>query len=136
MRALIRASAGIAAVLCLAGASRPPESAALARIEPGRWMLRDLADPDGTHGLCVADPAMLLQLRHGAASCSRFVIASSADAVTVQYSCPGAGQGRTTVSVENPRLIQVESQGIADGRPFELRYEGRRIGACAAGRGR
>ena len=82
--------------------------------------------------MCVADPRTLLQVRHGRAPCSRFVIANDARASTVHYTCPGAGHGRTTIRVETPRLIQIDSQGIADNEPFALQFEGRRTGACVS----
>jgi hypothetical protein len=48
----------------------------------------------------------------------------------VHYTCPGAGHGRTTVRVETPRLVQIESQGMARNEPFAIRLEGRRTGNC------
>ena len=51
---------------------------------------------------------------------------------TVSYSCPGAGSGRTTIRVETTRLLDIQSQGIVNNAPFEVRYEARRTGPCAA----
>ena len=51
--------------------------------------------------------------------------------MTVNYTCPGIGRGRTTIRVETPRLVQIDSQGLDRGAPFALRAEARRIGPCA-----
>jgi hypothetical protein len=50
----------------------------------------------------------------------------------VQYSCANAGNGRTTVRVETPRLVQIESQGTVNREPFSIQLEGRRTGGCGA----
>ena len=45
--------------------------------------------------------------------------------MTVNYSCPGVGRGRTEIRFETPRLIQIDSQGLDRGAPFALRAEAR-----------
>lgn len=117
-----------------AGFSQPaqaPVLPALSLVQPGQWALkaRDAAE---NRSICVADPRALLQVRHNGFSCNRFVIASNAKDATVHYSCPGAGYGRTTLRVETPRLVQIESQGIADQEPFAVTFEARRVGECGA----
>jgi hypothetical protein len=107
-----------------------PTLIALGQIEPGQWQLR-ARDASVDRSVCVSDPRTLLQVRHGSAVCSRFVIANDARATTIHYTCPGAGHGQTTLRVETPRLIQIESQGVAEKEPFSIRLEGRRIGNCA-----
>jgi hypothetical protein len=106
-----------------------PTLIALGQIETGQWQLRS-RDSSLDRSVCVSDPRTLLQVRHGAAVCSRFVIANDARATTIHYTCPGAGHGQTTLRVETPRLIQIESQGIAEKEPFSIRLEGRRVGSC------
>lgn len=113
-------------------AANAPPLKALALIEQGQWDFRSRAQPSESRSLCVTDPMILLQLRHSGASCTRFVIANDAQITTVQYSCTGAGNGRTTLRVETPRLVQIESQGIANREPFAIEFEGRRTGACGA----
>ena len=54
----------------------------------------------------------------------------AADAASITYDCAAAGNGRTDLRVETARLIQISSQGVADGAPFVFVAEGRRIGAC------
>lgn len=101
-------------------------------VEPGQWDLRSRVQPTENRSICVTDPAVLLQLRHGGATCNRFVITNDPQVTTVQYSCTGTGTGRTTVRVETPRLVQIESQGIVNREPFLIALEGRHTGACAA----
>ena len=103
---------------------------ALAIVQPGQWLLKSRANPGESRSLCVSDVRALLQVQHGSAMCSRFVIFNSARETTVHYTCPGAGHGRTTIKVETPRLIQIESQGIAKQEPFAFELEGRRVGDC------
>ena len=104
----------------------------LERLDAGRWELR-VRDPGyPVESLCLSDPRALLQLRHAAANCSKLVIADAESDITVQYTCRGHGYGRTHIRRENGRLIQLESQGIADGLPFDFAAEGRRVGDCTA----
>jgi hypothetical protein len=60
------------------------------------------------------------------------VIEDRPDVVTVQYTCRGRGYGRTTIRRENAQLVQIDTQGIAEGLPFEFSAEARRVGACSA----
>jgi hypothetical protein len=119
--------------MAIPGLSQPaqaPSLPALSTVQPGQWALRSRDDPSENRTLCIADPRALLQVRHGGAACNRFVIASNPKDATVHYTCPGAGHGRTTIRVETPRLVQIESQGIANREPFAVSMEGRRTGAC------
>lgn len=103
---------------------------ALGKIERGEWTLRA---PDGsTRAICVSDPQALLQLRHRGVACQRFVVENEANGGRITYSCPGLGNGDTRITVETPRLIRLETQGISKGLPFTEEYEGRRTGACAS----
>ena len=116
------------------GAAAPahaPQLAALMHIEVGQWQLKEGDATAAARSLCVTDPAVLLQLGHPGAQCSRFVIADAPDGATVHYTCPGAGHGRTTITLETPRLLHLQTQGIAGGGPFDMDYEARRVGACA-----
>ena len=71
-----------------------------------------------------------MQLRHAGSACSRFVVEDAADKVTVQYTCKGNGYGRTSIRRETSTLVQIESQGIQGGLPFQFKAEARRTGAC------
>ena len=101
---------------------------ALEGLAPGQWQLRET---DGSvRSLCLGDASQLLQLRHGSAACKVTVLDNSPGHTTVHYTCAGAGYGRTTVTVETPRLVHVDTQGVAEGQAFVLDYEGRNMGAC------
>lgn len=121
-----------------AAPARAPVLAALGLLEPGQWQLTEQSNAPSrlTQRICVGDAAALLQVRHAGASCSRYVIENEAKHGTVHYTCPGAGHGRTTIRVETPRLVRIDSQGIADNAPFEFVLEGRRIGPCPTGMAR
>lgn len=107
-----------------------PQTSVLATIEPGQWQLHD-TDDDSRRNLCVRDPRVLLQLGHAdTAQCSRFVVSQSPRELTIHYTCPGAGHGRTTIGLVTPRSIKLETQGIAGGLPFQHVYAARRTGGC------
>ena len=135
MRLAVLIPVAVLATVAVPGFSTPaqaPTIAALDVIQPGQWALRSRSNPSQSRALCLGDPVLLFQLRHGSAACTRFVVSSDPRVATVQYRCPGAGNGRTTVRVETPRLVQIESQGILNNEPFVIEYEGRRVGECAA----
>jgi hypothetical protein len=128
-RKILTLSAILAVPVIAAEPAQSPALMALNALETGQWALK-AANPGESRQMCVTDPRLLLQVRHGRAQCSRFVISNDARTATVHYTCPGQGHGRTTVRVETPRLVQIDSQGIADNEPFAIRMEGRRIGGC------
>lgn len=103
--------------------------AALAQIERGEWTLR--ASDGSTRAICVTDPRVLLQLRDRSAGCTNFVVENGASSGRITFSCP-TGKSDTRITVETPRLIRLETQGISRGLPFTEEYEGRRTGACKA----
>ncbi|UZK66014.1 DUF3617 domain-containing protein [Sphingomonas sp. M1-B02] len=128
---LIRpALAGLLILVAAGGATaqRTPALTALNGIERGQWQFRGA---DGAvRNMCLRNPAVLLQIMHANAPCQQFVMENSAAAATVRYTCPSHGHGRTTIAVETPRVVTVDTQGVADGSPFAERLEGRRTGAC------
>jgi len=101
----------------------------LAQIERGAWQL---VGPSGNAlaTVCLGDPLLLAQPQHGPQPCTHEILSSDAHSVTVNYTCPGMGRGRTLLRVETPRLVQIDSQGLHYGAPFALRAQARRIGAC------
>lgn len=128
-RLMRSAMVGLAGFSGLAVAARGPMPAALAALEPGRWQFRDV-DANSVRAMCVGDPRALIQIGHQEAGCSRFVTENGPSVTTVRYTCPGIGHGRTTITVETPRLARVRTQGILGGAPFDEDYEARRLGAC------
>ena len=134
-RSMALASAPFLALLAGSAApagqnDRPSDLPALRGIERGLWELRVRGSTVAPRKLCVADPAMLVQIQHGGGTCSRFVIDSQPNRATIHYTCPGAGHGRTSIRVETSHILQIESQGIANNAPFNVSYEARHAGAC------
>lgn len=123
----------LAGTLLVTGASASAHLAiqqlsALNTVERGQWQLKEAGG--AVRKLCVANPAALLQLYHGSPNCPQTVVDSGKDRVTVHYSCRGRGYGRTTLTVETPALIRLETQGVLDGMPFASDMEGRKTGGC------
>jgi hypothetical protein len=118
----------------LAGATavpaQAPSLAMLDRLEKGSWQLRERGKDAVLQTICVGDARRMIQIYHPRATCSRYVIEDTPDSVTVHYTCPGAGHGRTSIRSETNRLVQIDTQGIADGKPFSQAIEARRAGAC------
>ncbi len=106
--------------------------AMLDRLESGRWELRRHDEPGAPRRLCLGDGRRLIQLRHPGQNCSRIVVEDTDSEVTVQYTCPGQGYGRTQIRRESDSLVQVDTQGIAQGLPFAYVAEARRVGRCGA----
>lgn len=134
-RRAVWAVAATVAVSAGAGAAGTATLSALTRLEPGLWQLRDLDQPRAAQrSICIADPILLMQLQHRDAPCSRLVVADADRGAVVHYTCQTSGFGQTALRVETPRLVQIDTQGIVDNRPFALRAEARRIGPCGARR--
>ena len=106
--------------------------AMLNQLESGHWELRDRDSRAPVEQLCLRDGRRLIQLRHPASQCEQLIVADTPGEVTVQYTCRGRGYGRTHIRRETGRLVQIESQGIVDGLPFDFAAEGRRVGDCAS----
>jgi hypothetical protein len=103
--------------------------AMLGSLAKGEWTIRQRGTaPD--RKICVKSGAELIQLMHRENGCSQFVVEDGAARVTVQYTCPGNGYGRTSIRRETPSLVQLESQGIEKRTPFQLTAEARRTGTC------
>lgn len=118
----------------LAGATavpaQAPSLAMLDRLEKGSWQLRERGKDAVLQTICVGDARRMIQIYHPRASCSRYIIEDAPNSVTVHYTCPGAGHGRTNIRSETNRLVQIDTQGIADGKPFSQAIEARRTGGC------
>lgn len=118
-----------AAIVVAPVAAQDSSLAMLDRLDRGEWLVR-YREGGEPRRICLRTGRELIQLRHRQPGCSRYVVEDGAGEVTVQYSCPGDGYGRTNIRRESGSLVQLESQGIADGRPFQFTAEGRRTGAC------
>jgi len=134
-RALL-ALAAAAAIAAPAVSQRAGGVNALAKLQPGLWQFRILSGGAATPApVCLGDPAVLAQLRHRSTPCSRLVVAQDGEGATIHYTCPAGGYGQTSLRVETPRLVQVDTQGIADNIPFAFRAEARRVGSCSSASG-
>ncbi|MBU0823113.1 MAG: hypothetical protein KKA44_03890 [Alphaproteobacteria bacterium] len=118
----------------LAGATavpaQAPSLAMLDGLEKGSWQLRERGSDTVLQTVCVGDARKMIQIQHPRANCSRYIIEDTPKSVTVHYTCPGAGHGRTSIRSETNRLVQIDTQGIADGKPFSQAIEARRAGPC------
>ncbi|MFZ9395744.1 MAG: hypothetical protein ACO25F_06755 [Erythrobacter sp.] len=103
--------------------------AMLSGLSKGEWTIRS-RDGAPSRKVCVRTGDELIQLQHSDRNCSRFVVEDNASQVTVQYTCRGNGYGRTNIRKETASLVQIESQGIAEGLPFQFAAEARRTGTC------
>ena len=124
---------GLGLLACGVPASgQDPQLAMLDQLDTGRWELRARDPGNPTERICLNSGRRLIQLRHADSSCDRLVVQDSPSEVTVQYTCRGRGYGRTHIRKETSRLVQIDSQGIADGLPFEFSAEARRVGDCGS----
>jgi hypothetical protein len=121
---------GSAMIPFTSATGQKPALGMLDSLQKGMWELRFRESGEAARRICLGDGRRFIQLRHSATNCDRLVVKDSADAVTVQYTCPGQGYGRTNIRRETSSLIQLESQGIADGLPFSFVAEARRVGGC------
>jgi hypothetical protein len=101
----------------------------LENLRQGQWELRMRGSAE-VQRLCIGGWLGLIQLRHPGRSCERIVLEQSSQSLTVQYTCRGNGFGRTHLRRETAQLVQVDTQGIADGLPFDYSAEGRWVGEC------
>lgn len=101
----------------------------LAHLEPGLWEVRSRDRAQPPEQICIRDGRQLIQLRHRRQNCERFVVADRPNDMTIQYTCHGQGYGRTDIHRSSNRLVQIETQGIADGLPFHFAAEARWLAA-------
>ncbi len=110
------------------GQKRPLEM--LDQLVPGSWQLREHGTGTSNVNLCLSSGRQLIQFRHPGQVCKSVVVQDSSDEVVVQYVCSGQGYGRTHIRRETNGLIQLDTQGIVGGQPFDYAGEGRRTGLC------
>lgn len=125
---LMAAVVGAAAVPALAVA-QGEGLAMLGTLSKGEWTIKQRGGARDRK-ICLRSGTELIQLVHRDSGCSQFVVEDGAARVTVQYTCPGNGYGRTSIRRETPGLVQLESQGIQGGMPFQMTAEARRTGPC------
>lgn len=104
--------------------------AMLDQLDTGAWDLRQHGAAAAMGTLCLDSGRKLIQLKHPGLACNSVIVEDQPNEVTVQYTCRGHGYGRTQVRRETNSLVQIDTQGIVDGRPFAFAAEGRRVGTC------
>jgi hypothetical protein len=126
------------ALSCALGAGLSATSASASRkalemldqLDAGGWEMRLRDEPGRPVRMCLGDARQFIQLRHRELNCTRVVVDDTDNEITVQYTCHGQGYGRTHIRRETGSLIQIDTQGIAQGLPFSFSAEARRVGAC------
>jgi len=122
---------GLVALTSAAFAFAPgPGLSLLGSLERGSWQLRATSGVSPVGKICLGDPRWLMQLQHVGADCEQYVVRSTANSVTVSYSCEAQGLGLTTIRKESNRIIHIQSQGIRNKAPFSFAVEGRKLGPC------
>ncbi|MCL6728548.1 DUF3617 domain-containing protein [Sphingomonas hankyongi] len=109
--------------------AQPPN--ALAQTSPGLYEIAGLPGAKAPARECIGDVTLLGQFEHRRNNCTRKVLASSGNTVTMNYECKGGGFGQSKLTVITPRNLRVETQGISDGLPFNYVLQARRMGECA-----
>lgn len=130
---LTHAARAFAGLVCLIGGAALAQGVQLAmldRLNPGMWEIH-MRDGARSERVCLDDGRRLIQLRHPNLACRQFVVEDGPASVTVHYTCPGQGSGRTHLRFETPRLVQIETSGFASKLPFDFAAEARRIGDCS-----
>ena len=128
-KALIAITGLLLGAVVAPATAQAPELAMLDGLSQGSWEIRIHGGGDSDR-VCVRTGRELIQLRHSGESCSSFVIDDEPGQVTVQYSCPGNGYGRTTIRRETAQLVQISTNGSEGGQPFSIDAEARRVGGC------
>lgn len=106
---------------------------ALGQMRPGEYQIHEVGGANAPRTLCVTDTKRLLQLAHGNAGCTFRTITAGAEAATVRYVCPGAGNGTTDVTVQGKTGLRLHTQGVQRGAPFDTVYQAQFNGPCRAG---
>lgn len=118
-------------LLATAGTAKPVgDMAMLDSLDRGMWQLRPMVGSVPMAKICLGKLESLTQIQHSGLACDQYVVRSSANSVTVSYTCKGHGQGLTTIRKESSRIIHIQSQGIHNNAPFSFSAEGRKIGPC------
>lgn len=130
-RKILIGAAGALAVIAGSSAGAAADPTLLQQLEKGRWTLTERGQSAPSERICLGNAAVFLKPQHRGATCSQYVIENKPDRVTIHYSCPGANHGHTIVRRETNRLVQIETQGMKHGRPFDRSIEARRVGGCS-----
>ena len=125
-------TAFILAAGALAGAAvwASPRPAALVQASPGLWEIYRIPGMRDMARECLGDVAVLAQYEHRRQRCTSSIVTNGPISTVIQYSCPGGGFGRSTLTMITPRSLRIETQGISDNLPFNYVLQARRVGDC------
>jgi hypothetical protein len=121
------AAGAAGAALALMGAQQP---SALARTQAGLWEITGAPGARAPIRQCVANVATLAQFEHRGKPCKLRVTTDGPSSTLFDYSCGGAGFGRSQVDVITPRSLRIDTQGISNQLPFNYVIQARRLGDC------
>jgi len=110
--------------------AQAPTLAVFDGLQKGSWTLKTQGSADAGKRVCLGDPGLLIQIQHGNARCTRYVIENMPNSLRVSYNCGRLNHGDTTIRRESSGLVQISTQGVANGSIFNFSVEGRRTGAC------
>jgi hypothetical protein len=111
------------------GPGRGIDVPALNTVQKGKWAVRD---SEGNERMtCVRDPYQVLRPERVTTPCQHVLMESTASRATVRSSCTGHGTLLTRITVDTPRQVTVDMQGVIDGQPFSETYDAKRIGECS-----
>jgi len=127
---IISATAAALSGFAIAAPAQTPGLAVLDGLAQGEWTLKERGSQGPGQKVCLGNPELLLQIQHGKANCTRYVIDNGPKKLRVSYKCGNAGQGTTEIKRESSNLVQIFSQGIHNNAPFSITVEGRRTGSC------
>lgn len=102
----------------------------LNRLEKGQWTLTERGQMKPMRKICLGDASVLLRPEHHGGQCSQYILNNNPVHLSIHYKCTAAGHGNTIIRHETNRVVQIETQGIVNGQPFERSIEARRVGAC------
>ena len=99
-------------------------------IAGGSWEVTQLESKAKPRRFCVRDVSLLAQYEHMGTTCTRVTVNEGPRKALVRYTCPAGGFGTSGIEVVTPRSLNIETQGIKDGQPFNRRLLARRVGGC------
>ena len=125
---LLLTSAAVAAAG--GGSERQASPRVLAPIEGGLWEVTQLGSEAKPRRLCLRDVSVLAQYEHMGRECTRITVNEGGKKALMRYTCTAGGFGTSEFEVVTPRSINIKTQGIKDGYPFNRTLLARRAGAC------
>jgi hypothetical protein len=110
-------------------AARSVDVPALNIVQKGKWAVRDSEGSERI--MCVRDPYQILRPERVTTPCQHVLMESAASRATVRSTCAGHGTMLTRITVDTPRQVTVDMQGVIDGQPFSDTYDAKRLGECS-----